>query len=211
MPRCGDVFENRATGEYAVILRGSEDRGDGPIVAHLLVRPGGAVTGEHVHPFLNERFTVLRGRLDARVEGQDMSLGPGQSVLVKAGVAHDWWNSSPTEDAHVLVEIAVAPEAEAGKVDLGRFELMIANLFGLANDGKLGRNQRPPLLQAAVFAQEFFDMIVFTRPPVVVQRVLFAVMAPIGRRLGYRAIEPRYARPHGQVTPKPWAQAAAGL
>lgn len=80
MPRCGDVFENRATGEYAVILRGSEDRGDGPIVAHLLVRPGGAVTGEHVHPFLNERFTVLRGRLDARVDGHDMSLGPGQSV-----------------------------------------------------------------------------------------------------------------------------------
>lgn len=102
-------------------------------------------------------------------------------------------------------------EAGAGKGDLGRFELMIANLFGLANDGKLDRNQRPPRLHAAVFAQEFFDMIVFTRPPPVMQRVLFAVMAPLGRRLGYRAIEPRYAQPHGQVTPEPWAQAAAGL
>jgi quercetin dioxygenase-like cupin family protein len=213
MPRCGDAFENRATGEYAVILRGSEDRGEGPIVAHLLVRPGGAVTGEHVHPFLNERFTVLRGRLNARVGSQDMSLGPGQSVLVKAGVAHDWWNSSPTDDAHVLVEVAVAPpaEAEVGKVDLGRFELMIANLFGLANDGKLDRNRRPSPLHAAVFAQEFLDMIVFTRPPPVVQRVLFAAMAPIGRLVGYRAIEPRYAQPHGRVSPAPWALSAAGL
>ncbi len=125
MTRCGDVFENRATGEYAVILRGSEDRNGGPIVAHLSVRPGGAVTGEHVHPFLNERFTVLRGRLEARVDGRDLSLAPGQSVLVEARVAHDWWNASSTEDAQVLVEIAVASgaEAEAGSVDLGRFEL----------------------------------------------------------------------------------------
>lgn len=212
MSRYGDVFENRATGEYAVILRGSDDRGDGPILAHLLVRAGGAVTGEHVHPFLNERFTVLRGRLDARVNGQRMSLGAGQSVLVEAGIAHDWWNASPTEDAHVLVEVAVAPGAETrdGGVDLGRFELMIANLFGLANDGKLDRHQRPPLLHAAVFAQEFFDMIVFTRPPAAVQRALFAVIAPLGRMLGYCAIEPRYAHPHGRVTPEPWALAAAG-
>jgi mannose-6-phosphate isomerase-like protein (cupin superfamily) len=211
MSRCGDVFENRATGEYAVILRGSGDRGDGPILAHLLVRPGGAVTGEHVHPYLNERFTVLGGRLDARVNGRRMSLGPGQSVLVEARVAHDWWNASTTEDAHVLVEIAAAPATRDGRVDVGRFELMIANLFGLANDGKLDRHQRPPLLHAAVFAREFFDMIVFTRPPAIVQRVLFALMAPVGQRLGYRAIEPRYARPHGHVPPEPWALAAAGL
>jgi hypothetical protein len=30
MPRCGDVYENKVTGEYAVILRGTEDRGQGP-------------------------------------------------------------------------------------------------------------------------------------------------------------------------------------
>jgi hypothetical protein len=40
MSRCGDVYENWVTGEYAVILRGTEDRGDGPGIAHLRVRPG---------------------------------------------------------------------------------------------------------------------------------------------------------------------------
>jgi hypothetical protein len=34
MSRCGDVYENRVTDEYAVILRGTEDRGDGPGIAH---------------------------------------------------------------------------------------------------------------------------------------------------------------------------------
>ena len=30
MSRCGDVYENKVTGEYVVVLRGTEDRGTGP-------------------------------------------------------------------------------------------------------------------------------------------------------------------------------------
>jgi hypothetical protein len=30
MSRCGDVYENKVTGEYAVILRATEDRGWAP-------------------------------------------------------------------------------------------------------------------------------------------------------------------------------------
>jgi len=46
MSRCGDVYENKVTGEYAVVLRGTEDRGDGPAIAHLTARPGAAVAPE---------------------------------------------------------------------------------------------------------------------------------------------------------------------
>ena len=49
MSRCGDIYENKVTGEYAVILRGTEDRGQGPGIAHLTARPGAAVVGEHFH------------------------------------------------------------------------------------------------------------------------------------------------------------------
>src|SRR6187551_563052 len=105
MSRCGDVYENKVTGEYAVVLRGTEDRGDGPGIAHLLARPGAAVVGEHFHPHMIERFTVVRGRLDARIAGQVLSLEPGQSATAEPGVVHDWWNASTTEDAHVIVEV----------------------------------------------------------------------------------------------------------
>ncbi|MER8603561.1 cupin domain-containing protein [Mesorhizobium sp. M1233] len=147
MSRCGDVYENKVTGEYAVILRGTEDRGQGPGIAHLTARPGAAVVGEHFHPNLTERFTVLRGRLDACIAGSTLSLGPGQSATVEAGVAHDWWNSSKTEEAHVLVEVDRAPGAD--NVDPNRFELLIGMLFGLANAGKVDRKGRPSPLQAA--------------------------------------------------------------
>ncbi|NGO55485.1 cupin domain-containing protein [Allomesorhizobium camelthorni] len=209
MSRCGDVYENKVTGEYAVILRGTEDRGQGPGIAHLLARPGAAVVGEHFHPHLREKFTVLSGRLNARIAGQTLSLGPGQSAAVEAGVVHDWWNSSTTDEAHVLVEVERAKGAEQFNPD--RFELLIGMLFGLANDGLVDKKGRPFPLQAAVIAREFADVIVFTKPPPAFQRVALSILAPIGHLLGYRAIIPNYCKPHAHVTPAPEALAAAGL
>src|SRR5215207_1087205 len=80
MSRCGDVYENKVTGECGIILRGSEDRGNGPGIVHLVARPGAAVVGEHFHPYMWERFSVLSGALQARIDGRLMRLDPGQSV-----------------------------------------------------------------------------------------------------------------------------------
>jgi quercetin dioxygenase-like cupin family protein len=209
MSRCGDFYENKVTGEYAVVLRGTEDRGDGPGIAHLTARPGAAVVGEHFHPYITERFKVLRGRLDARIDGKTFSLGPGETATAEAGVAHDWWNASATEEAHVIVEVDRAKGGE--HFDQNRFELLIGMLFGLANDGKVDKKGRPMPLQAAVIAQEFADTVVFTHPPQAVQRVAFAILAPLGRALGYRAVYPHYCKPHGRITPDPEILAAAGL
>lgn len=209
MSRCGDVYENKVTGEYAVVLRGTEDRGSGPGIVHLTARPGAAVVGEHYHPYIVEKFTVLKGRLDARIAGRDLALGPGQSATVEAGVAHDWWNSSSTEDAHVLIEIDRTPGAD--HVDPSRFELLIGTLFGLANGGKVDKKGRPSPLQGAVIAKEFADVIVFTNPPPAVQKLAIGILAPLGRMLGYQAIYPEYSKPHGHITPSPEVLAAAGL
>src|SRR5262249_43417154 len=134
--------------------------------------------------------------------------GPGESATAAARVPHDWWNASG-DDVHVLVEVAPAPDSE--HVDANRFEMMIGTLFGLANDGKVDRKGRPYPLQAALILREFADIVVFTSPPPAVQRVLFGVLAPIATALGYKALEPRYLRPHGHVTPDPEAMKTARL
>lgn len=209
MSRCGDFYENRVTGEYAVVLRGTEDRGVGPGIAHLTARPGAAVVGEHFHPFMTEKFTVLSGRLHARIEGRTVSLGPGQSATIAAGDVHDWWNSSRTEAAQVIIELTQAPGAE--HYDGNRFELLIGMLFGLANDGKVDGKGRPSPLQGALIAREFADTVVFTHPPRPVQRAAIALLAPLATALGYKAIIPEYCKPHGRVTVSPEVLEAAGL
>ena len=62
----------------------------------------------------------------------------------------------------------------------------------------------PP--QAALFAREFGGMLYFTKPPRAVQKVLFTVLAPIARLLGYKGSYPEYLKrePSETIEVEPW-------
>jgi quercetin dioxygenase-like cupin family protein len=177
----GDVIENPVTGERAVVRVGTVETGGAFGVIDLYIRPRGAVVGEHWHPAMDEWFTVLRGRVDFRVGGQGRTAEPGREIHVPAGVRHDWWNAG---DEEALVRVEVRPAA--------RFEAMMLNLFGLAQDGKTNARGLPNPLQLALLVREFRDVIRFTRPPRVAQAVLFGVLAPLARLLGYQGSYPEY-------------------
>jgi mannose-6-phosphate isomerase-like protein (cupin superfamily) len=189
MATAGDVYENRVTGERAVVVRGDEEAGL-PYLVHLTVQPHGAVVGEHVHPAIRERFRVFSGRLGVRLDGEETILQSGE-VTVPPGAPHDWWNAGDTE-AQVLVEID-PPDP--------RFEQMIATLFGLANAGRTNAKGMPGPLQLALIGNEFDDVIRFTKPPRAVQRAAFAMLGGLGRIRGLRGVYPEYLSPHSHEEP----------
>jgi quercetin dioxygenase-like cupin family protein len=174
-------FENPKTGERAVLRHKPTHDGD-VTVGDFYAAPGAAVVGEHVHPHSVETFTVVRGVLSVRIDGRDDQLTPGGRMSVPAGTPHDLWNAGD-EAAMVVVEVSPG----------GRFDTMIRNLFFLAADGKTDAKGRPGLLQASLLAQEFADVIRFTTPPAIVQRVVFGALAPIARLRGLRGNNPEYA------------------
>ena len=198
--KAGDVFENPVTGERAVVRIGTEQTDGELLVADLYIRPGGAVMGEHIHPAIEERFTVLRGRVGFRLSGRTSTAEPGVTLVAPPGTPHDWWNAGAEE---ALVRVEVRPGA--------RFAAFIVNAFGLAQDGRVDRRGMPKLLQLALFAREFDDVIQFTRPPRVVQRILFGLLAPLARLLGYRGSYPEYSTrgPSDVVAVEPLNVAAA--
>jgi quercetin dioxygenase-like cupin family protein len=181
MSKAGDTIENSVTGERIVVRVGTEDSGGELLAVEGYIQPGGAVAGEHVHPAIEESFTVVSGRVGFRIDGRESIAQPGERLHVPANTAHDWWNAG--EEAHVVVEIR--PGA--------RFEQMALSLFGLAQDGRTNSKGMPNLLQAAIFAQEFSDVLYFTKPPLLVQRLLFGTLAAIARILGYRGSYPKYS------------------
>ena len=201
MSRRGDVYENRITGERALVLRGDKDGGGQSILVHLAVQPHGAVAGEHVHPRIRERFLVVSGRLGMRLAGHEATLTAGQEAVAEPGVAHDWWNAGH-DTADVLVELS-PPDP--------RFEQMIGTLFGLANAGRTNAKGMPDPLQLALIGTEFADVIRFTKPPASVQKVAFALLGALGRARGKRGVYPEYLHPHGRTEPDAAALRAAGL
>ena len=186
--RTGEIYENRVQGDRVVVREGSEDTNGERLLVDLYVRPGGAVAGKHVHSYITERFEVRSGTVRFHLDGRDEIAEPGRRVEVPPGVVHDWWNVGEDE-AHVIVDIEPAE----------RFELMIQNLYGLANDGKADARGVPRLLPLALFAREFRREGEFIRPPRIVQRILFGALAPLARARGYKAINSEYLGPDGKA------------
>ncbi len=125
MARAGDVIEHPGTGEQITFRKTARETGGMELVLEFTMRPGGFVAGAHVHPNQEERFDVLEGTVRFRVDGQERDAGPGQTVVVPAGVRHVWWNPGATP-ARLIVRFGPALRTEEF------FEVF----FGLAKDGK---------------------------------------------------------------------------
>jgi quercetin dioxygenase-like cupin family protein len=181
--RIGEVWENPITGERATILELPHQNPERRVVAELLARVGARVVGEHRHPGIVERFTVLEGELTTKRGNETSILREGEIATIQPDVWHDWWNASD-RDARVRVEVTPGE----------RFGHMIETLFGLARLGHTDSKGMPNLLQLALVAREFSDVIVFRSPPLSLQRALFGALAPVARWRGYCATYPQLSR-----------------
>ena len=179
----GEVLENPVTRERAAIVELPWQNAQGRAIAEMTALPGARVVGEHLHPAIHERFSVLEGELTVVRDGQRSTLRIGESAEVEPGVWHDWFNQG---DVDAVVRVEVTPGE--------RFAHMIETLFGLAREGHVNDKGMPDLLQLTLTAQEFSDVIVFRRPPPMAQRLVFGALAPIARRRGYRATYPSLSR-----------------
>jgi quercetin dioxygenase-like cupin family protein len=154
---------------------------DGTEVQHveMWVEPRGGVTA-HVHPSMEERFTVLAGRPEFLAGRKWQAANPGETVVVPAGVRHAFRNRGE-EVAHVTCEARPPSTLQA----------FLEDVAGLSRAGKLTRFGTPTpsgVLDAAVLATHYRDMVElqFPSPPQIVQRLLLPPLARIAERRGRR-------------------------
>jgi len=157
------------------------DEGGGEVQhVEMWVDPGGGVT-PHIHPAMEERFTVVEGRAEFLGGRRWRSAGPGETVVVAPGTRHAFRNRGD-EVARVRCEARPPSTLQA----------FLEDVAGLSRAGKLTRRGLPRasgLLEAAVLAHHYRDMVVllFPSPPPIVQRVVFPPLARVARRRGLRA------------------------
>ena len=172
MTRAAIVLDNPTTGERITVLETAADL----LRLDLVVRPRGALAAAHVHPEQEERFTVNTGLMRLRIGDDELLLGPGHTAVVPAGVAHDWSNAAPSH-LHATVEFRPALRTAS----------LFEALFGLAAAGRTNAKGLPNLLQTAVLLRAYRREVRLARPPRIVQRLIFGLLAPLGRLLGYRS------------------------
>ena len=170
MARTGQITANPITGErFRWHL--TERETDGRMArAEVWVRAGGGVPVEHFHPYSEERFEVLEGRMVLECAGEARVLLAGECARVPAGTPHRWCNGGP-EELHLFVEVG----------DPHGFEDMIEDAFAAAREGRTNAAGRMKLLPGAAFAQRHHDSLRVTSPPPAVQSLLLPPLALLGR------------------------------
>src|ERR1051325_10946292 len=83
--RVGEIWENPVNREKITILERFWDNPEGRAVAELTALVGARVVGEHRHPAMLEKFTVLEGELTVKRNGQISILRKGETSIVEPG------------------------------------------------------------------------------------------------------------------------------
>jgi quercetin dioxygenase-like cupin family protein len=172
------------TGERIVFRKRSRDTGGELLEMSLYLAPGGFIASQHVHPNQEERFEVEGAPVMFKVAGKERLYQPGEVAVVPAGVPHVWWNPSEAEAA-TLVQFRPALDTET----------FFETFFGLARDGKVGRNGLPNPLHMMVLARAYHREMQLPRRAQRILGPIAMLLAPVGRAAGYRGRYERYSGP----------------
>jgi len=135
----------------------------------------------HYHPHQEEEFAVLSGELTVKVDGQAKTLRQGDILHVPRNTAHAMWNRS---EVPTLVNWKVRPAMNS--------ENLFETFTGLANDHKTNENGMPGILQAALTVNAFSRVFRLAKPPYIVQKIIFGILAPFAILLGYKPVYKKY-------------------
>lgn len=180
-----DVIDNPLMGEHVTFLQRGEDTDGDLLEIEVRAAPFASGPPEHVHEHQEEFFEIVSGTFTGLVDGEEIELTAGDTYTIPAGTPHRWWNA---HDEELVGRVEVRPALEMAA--------FLETVYGLARDGKLTADGGGNLLQMAVIGQHYWDTNHLASPPAVVQKAAFAVLAPIGRLLGYRAYYPEYDPRH---------------
>lgn len=137
----------------------------------------------HYHPHQEEHFRVLRGTFRTHVGGIEKTYEAGDTFVVPPNTPH-WMHNISDGEGSLLWQIRPALKTQAF------FETM----WGLEADGQTNAAGIPPFLHLAVILREYANEFRASKPPYFAQRILFGILAPIGRLYGYRARYDKYSK-----------------
>ncbi len=184
MAHANELIENPVARSRILFLKTARDTNGELLQVEMTIGAFGHGTStiDHVHPKQEERLTILSGELNFRYDGAERIANIGEVISIPPGVVHYLYNNHPDE-TRFIVEFRPALDTET----------FWETTYGLARDGKVGKDGNPNLLQLAVIGQHFKDEGYIVKPPRAVQQVVVPMLARMGKARGYRAVYPQYS------------------
>lgn len=161
----------------------TDEHGARSVLCEMWVEPGGGVP-PHVHPRMEERFTVVEGRMEFLGGRRWSGAGPGETVVVPAGTRHAYRNRG---DVVAYSRCIATPPDPA-------LEGFLTDAAVLSREGRITKLGIPKgvtgWLQAAVLLEAYGEMVEMSFPPApppFLQRLVMPPLARLAARRGIRA------------------------
>jgi quercetin dioxygenase-like cupin family protein len=182
---------NPATGERIEFTATPPDTNEDVVRFDWRSMPGGAIT-EHIHRHQEERFTIIAGKAHFTLNGEERVAGPGETIIVPAGVRHS--ESNPGLVAiEGVVELRPALHSKEMHEAFG----------GLATEGKTtprGAPKNPLQLGATVW--HFRHESRATSPPIWLQNLILPPLSVLAKVFGVRPYYDRWDTRISQPEPE---------
>ncbi|MDF2629271.1 MAG: hypothetical protein K0R39_3102 [Symbiobacteriaceae bacterium] len=172
MAKAGDELINPITGDRFVFQKVQEDVCE----VDLFMRQTGPYTEAHMHAIQSESFEIIAGHGQWELNGVRHDLHPGDRVDVPAGVSHiNPWRVGE-ETLHFR-------QRNTPGLD---FDVYFETSARAAQRGKAMANGNLDQLHQAVILHQTRSKSYLTGTPVWLQKLLFPLLAALGRRKGYQ-------------------------
>jgi quercetin dioxygenase-like cupin family protein len=176
MIKQGDKITNARTGQIMIFRKTGKETDVSLLEIECFNPKSDEREPVHIHPKQESSTEVISGKLHFLVDGKEHIIGPGERLVIPAGVPHCFWNEDATE-AHHIARFSPALNI-AGFFD---------TFFGLSRDGKLNKNGIPNFFHTSIIALAYKDEIRLTKPTWAIQYLTYLLLTPIGKLMGYRA------------------------
>jgi quercetin dioxygenase-like cupin family protein len=166
-------------GERLKFLKTAADTNGELLEMEAAYNPNSRQPPLHTHPKQEEKFEVLSGTFRVRIGDEEHTFETGDKFSVPVNTPH-WMYNMSDQEGRLRWEIRPAMKSQD----------FFATIWGLSADAL------PNIIHYAVILNEYRNEFRASNPPYVLQRILFTILAPIGRRMGYKA---RYEKYGGEL------------
>ena len=175
------VVSNPKTGQDIRFIRTSKDTNGEILEMESTYRAHSKAPAAHYHPYQEEDFVVVTGEVTVSIRGQLKVLRQGDKLNIPPNTVHSMWNES---DSVAVVNWKVQPAMNT--------EFLLEMVNGLAGDGKTNAAGMPNILQVALMVNNFTDEFRLSKPPFIIQKILFLILTPFAYLSGYKPVYRKY-------------------
>ena len=175
------TITNPKTGQTIKFIQTAKDTGGRLLEMESTFKANSTEPPLHYHPRQEEDFSLITGELTVKINGVVKTYTAGDKFHVPKNTPHSMWNASGSP---ATLNWKVTPALNT--------EYFFENSIGLAHDGKTNERGMPSFLQVALLANEYSNIVRFSKPPFIIQRIVFSLLAPFAWLAGYRATYKKY-------------------